>query len=60
MGINKMSYEEFKAIIGCMVYHDHEIDNDDYNVRYYERDGLIGSVVYYYKSKVNNYSITYL
>ena len=55
-----MSYEEFKAIIGCMVYHDHEIDNDDYNVRYYERDGLIGSVVYYYKSKVNNYSITYL
>ena len=55
-----MTYKEFKAIIGCMIYCDYEVDNDDYNLRHYERNGCIGTVAYCYKTKINNYSITYL
>lgn len=54
-----MTYKEFRAIIGDMIYCDYEVDNDDYNLRHYERNGCIGTVVYCYKTKINNYSITY-
>lgn len=54
-----MTYKDFKAIIGDITYCDYETDNDDYNLRHYERNGCIGTVVYCYKNKINHYSITY-
>ena len=55
-----MTYKDFKAIIGDMTYCDYETDNGEYNLRHYERNGCIGTVVYCYKTKINRYSITYL
>lgn len=55
-----MTYKDFKAIIGEMTYCDYEADNDEYNLRHYERVGCIGTIVYCYKAKINHYSITYL